>query len=99
MSEVQAIASPLTSGSDKTSDPVSPKFGIRMQYKNDDRTIELPLDTNMVGRLCIEAEFRNTKIGELLARLIKTIAERDLFELVLETPSSGRISQSFQLPS
>ena len=56
-----------------------------MQYKDNDQTIELPLNLEMVGRLFLEAEFRNMRIGELLAKLILGIAEKDLFQLVLES--------------
>jgi hypothetical protein len=37
----------------------------------------------MVGRLAIEAEFRNVRIGELVAELIVGVVEKDMFQLVL----------------
>jgi hypothetical protein len=79
-----AAVVPHTAIFDKTSIPASPKFGVRMQYKDNDQTFELPLNLEVVGRLFLEAEFRNIRIGELLARLILGIAQKDLFQLVLD---------------
>jgi hypothetical protein len=74
----------------RANDPASPEFGIRMQYKREDRTVRLPLNPEMIGRLAIEAELRNLRIGELVAQLILTIAEKDLFQLVLGQAANGR---------
>ena len=38
----------------------SPSVAIRFQYKGTERTTELPLNLDMIGRLACEAEFRNT---------------------------------------
>jgi hypothetical protein len=89
MKEVGAVAPHSQAVSGKTSYPASPKFGIRTRYKSEDRTIELPLGLDIVGRLAIEAEFRDMRVGELVARLILAIAEKDLFQLVLEQAASG----------
>jgi hypothetical protein len=67
--------------------PPPPQFGIRMHYKGENRTIELPLSPDMIGRVAIEAEFRNTRIGELIAQLILGIVEKDLFKFVLDRRS------------
>ena len=88
MKEIGGVALYSQAVSEKKSDLTSPKFGIRMQYKSADRTIELPLKPDMVGRLAIEAEFRNMRIGEF-AQLILTIVEKDLFQLVLEPAANG----------
>jgi hypothetical protein len=64
--------------------PPAPEFSIRMQYKGENRTNELPLSPDMVGRLAIEADFRNMRIGELVAQLILGVAKNDLFTLVLD---------------
>src|SRR5262249_32447207 len=45
-------------------------FAIRMQYKGDERTTELPLAHDMIGLLAFEAAFRNVTIGELISELI-----------------------------
>ena len=89
MKEIGGVALYSQAVSEKKSDLTSPKFGIRMQYKSADRTIELPLKPDMVGRLAIEAEFRNMRIGEFVAQLILTIVEKDLFQLVLEQAANG----------
>jgi hypothetical protein len=90
MKDVAAVV-PHTAIFDKTSIPASPKLGVRMQYKDNDQTIELPLNLEIVGRLFLEAEFRNMRIGGLLARLILGIAEKDLFQLVLDSLTEPRI--------
>jgi len=64
--------------------PAPPEFGIRMRYKGEDRTIELPLSPDMVGRLAIEAEFRNMRIGELVAKIIVGAVERDIFKPIVD---------------
>jgi hypothetical protein len=64
--------------------PSAPQFSIRMHYKGENRAIELPFSPDMIGRVAIEAEFRNTRIGELVAQLILGIVEKDLFKLVLD---------------
>ena len=56
-----------------------------MLYKGNDQTIESPVSLEMVGRLFLEAECRSMRIGELLVRLILGIAEKDLFQLVLDS--------------
>jgi hypothetical protein len=83
MEDVAAVV-PHTAIFCKTSIPASPQLGVRLQYKDNDQTIELPLNLDMVGRLFLEAEFRNMRIGELLAQLILGVGERDLFQLVLD---------------
>ena len=85
MKDVAATA-PHTAILGKTSISASPKLAVRMLYKGSDQTIELPLKLEMIGRLFLEAEFRSMRIGELLARLILGIAEKDLFDLVLDSP-------------
>ena len=89
MEDVAAVL-PHTVIFDKTSIPESPKLGVRMQYKDNDQTFELPLNLEMVGRLFLEAEFRNMRIGELLARLIVGIAKKDLVQLVLDSLAEPR---------
>jgi hypothetical protein len=84
--EIEAVTLVSQGMAGRASNPASPKLSIQMQYKSEDRTFELPLNLDMVGRFAIEAEFRNMRIGELVARLILRIAEQDLFQLVLEQP-------------
>jgi hypothetical protein len=90
MEDVAAVL-PHTAIFDKTNMPASPKLGVRMQYKDNDQIFELPLNLEMVGRLFLEAECRNMRIGELIARLILRIAEKDLVQLVLDSLAESRI--------
>jgi hypothetical protein len=59
-------------------------FAIRMQYKGEERTTELPLTQDMIGQLAFEAAFRNATIGELIGQLIVAVANKDLLQAVLE---------------
>jgi hypothetical protein len=59
------------------------KLSIRMQYKGEHRMNELVLGPEMIGRLAIEAEFRNLRIGELIAQLIVGVVEKDQFQMIL----------------
>jgi len=62
----------------------SANFAIRMQYKGEERTIELPLTQDMIGQLAFEAELRNMRIGELIGELTVAILKKDLFQTVLQ---------------
>jgi hypothetical protein len=57
-------------------------FAIRMEYKGQERSTDLPLDEEMIGQLAVEAEIRGMRIGELVGALILAIVEGDLFQLV-----------------
>jgi hypothetical protein len=43
----------------KVNEPGAATFAIRMQYRGEERTTELPLTPNMIGQLALEAAFRN----------------------------------------
>ena len=64
----------------------SPSVAIRFQYKGMERTTELPLNPDMIGRLAWEAEFRNISIAELIGELIMGMVKKDLFPEVLGKP-------------
>jgi len=66
-------------------------FAIRMQYKGDERTIELPLTPDMITQLAFEAELRDMRIGELIGQLMVAMLKKDLFQAVLEQkkPANG----------
>jgi hypothetical protein len=70
----------------KTLEAGSPSVAIRFQYKGTERTTELPLNLDMIGRLAWEAEFRNMSIAELIAELIMGMVKKDLFPQVLGKP-------------
>ena len=63
-------------------------LALRMQYKGDERTTELPLTHDMIRQLAFEAELRNMRIGELIGALIVVIMKKDLFQHVLLEPNS-----------
>jgi hypothetical protein len=62
----------------------SASFAIRMRYKGEERTTELPLTHDMIGQLAFEAELRNTRIGELIGELMVAMLKKDLFQAVLQ---------------
>jgi len=66
----------------KMNDRIPTAFAIRMQYKGQERSTDLPLDKEMIAQLAIEAEMRGMRIGELVASLIRAIVKKDLFHLV-----------------
>ena len=64
----------------------SPSVAIKFQYKGTERTTELPLNLDMIGRLAWEAEFRNMSIAELIGELIMGMMKKDLFPQVFGKP-------------
>ena len=59
-------------------------FAIRMQYRGEERTTQLPLTQDLVRQLAFEAEFRNMRIGEFVGELIVAMLKKDLFQAALE---------------
>jgi hypothetical protein len=59
-------------------------FAVKMQYRGEARTTELPLTQDAIGQLALEATFRNVTIGELLGELIAAVVNNDLLQAVLE---------------
>src|SRR5262245_35554661 len=68
----------------RATDAGAASFAIRMRYRGEERTTELPLTQNMIGQLAFEAAFRNVTIGELIGQLIVAVANKDLLQTVLE---------------
>ena len=68
----------------RAKEAVAASFAIRMQYRGQDRTTELPLTQDMIGQLAFEAAFRNVTIGELIGELIAALLNKDLLQTVLE---------------
>jgi hypothetical protein len=58
-------------------------FAIRMRYKGEELTTELPLTHDMIRQLAFEAELRNMRIGELIGELMVAMLKKDLFQAVL----------------
>jgi transposase len=61
---------------------------LRMKYRGDERTSELPLTQDMIRQLAFEAQFRNMSIGELVGELLMAMMKRSLFQHVLDEPNS-----------
>jgi len=59
-------------------------LALRMKYRGDERTCELPLTQDMIRQLAFEAQFRNMDIGEFVGALLIAMMKGDLFEHVLE---------------
>ena len=70
----------------KTLEAGSPSVAIRFQYNGMERTTELPLNLDMIGRLALEAEFRNMSAAELIGELIIGMVKKDLFPEGLGKP-------------
>jgi hypothetical protein len=64
-------------------------IAIRMQYRGMQHTHELPLTTQTIGLLALEATLREVSIGELIAEIITAVADEDLFQRVLSDIDSG----------
>jgi hypothetical protein len=80
--EAQAGGPPAGASRKKFDDRTPAVFAIRMEYKGQERSTDLPLDEEMIGQLAVEAEIRDMRIGELVGALILAIVEGDLFQLV-----------------
>jgi len=63
-------------------------LALRMRYRGDERTSELPFTQDMIRQLAFEAQFRNMSIGGLVGELLIAMLKRDhLFQHVLEPNS------------
>lgn len=58
-------------------------FAIRMRYKGEERTTELPLTHDMIRQLAFEAELRNMRIVELISELTVAMLKKDLCQAML----------------
>jgi hypothetical protein len=75
---------PHQEGAKKMNEVGSVSFAIRMRYKDEERTTELPLTHDMIRQLAFEAELRNMRIGELIGELMVAMLKKDLFQTVLQ---------------
>jgi hypothetical protein len=76
----------------------SASFAIRMRYKGEERTTELPLTHDMIGQLAFEAELRNMRIGELIGELMVAMLKKDLFQTVLQREERCQSSSASASP-
>ena len=65
-------------------------FSLRMQYRGEERTTEIPLTQDMMGQLAIEAWLRDMKIGEVVSEVIIGVIKGDLFQSVLDRTKTSR---------
>ena len=71
------------------------KFAIKMQYRGEERTTELPLTQDMIIQLAFAAEFRDMSIGELVGELIMAMMKKDdIFQQLLEPDRTRTAKQS-----
>jgi hypothetical protein len=63
-------------------------FSLRMQYKGEERTTEVPFTQDMMRQLAIEAWLRDMKIGEVVSEVIIGVFKGDLFHSVLDRTRS-----------
>ena len=82
--ERQPQGAPCQECGNRANEAGAASFAIRMQYRGEERTTELPLTQDMIGRLAFEAAFRNVSIGELIDELIVAVVKQDLLQTVLE---------------
>jgi len=68
----------------RTCDVGTASFAIKMQYRGQERTTQLPLTQDVVRQLAFEAEFRNMRIGEFVGDVIVAMLKKDLLQTVLE---------------
>jgi hypothetical protein len=76
----------------------SANFAIRMRYKGEERTTELPLTHDMIGQLAFEAELWNMRIGELIGELMVAMLKKDLFQTVLQREERCQSSSASASP-
>jgi hypothetical protein len=65
-------------------------FSLRMQYRGEERTTEIPLTQDMMRQLAMEAWLRDMKIGEVVSEVIIGVIKGDLFHSVLGRTSEDR---------
>jgi hypothetical protein len=63
----------------RTDEQDAVSFSLRMKYRGEERTTEIPLTHDMVGQLAIEAWLRDRKVSEVVSELIVAVFKRDLF--------------------
>jgi len=62
-------------------------LALRMKYRGDERTSELPHTQDMVRQLALEAQFRDMSMGRFVGELITAMVREDLFQRLLDPNS------------
>ena len=60
-----------------------PTLAIGTRYRGQERMIDVPLNSEMMGQLALEAQLRGVTIGELVIEVIVAVLKKDFFETVL----------------
>src|SRR5262249_22520380 len=60
-----------------------PTLAIRARYRGQARMIDVPLNSEMMGQLALEAQLRGVTISELVTEVIVAVLKKDFFETVL----------------
>jgi hypothetical protein len=84
MEQGSGSALPGEAGQVRSNGLASTVFSIRIICGGEEQSTDLPLNQTMIGQLALEAEIRNTRIGELLAALIIAIVKGGLLEPLLQ---------------
>jgi hypothetical protein len=63
-------------------------FSLRMQYRGEERTTEIPLTQDMIRQLAIEAWLRDMKMGEIVSEVIIGVIKGNLLHPVLDRTKS-----------
>jgi hypothetical protein len=79
-------------------EPAAAKFAIKMRYKGEERTTDLPFTQDMIRQLAFEAQLRDMRIGDFLGGLFMATMAKDLFQRVLE-PNQNQAAKQGQTPS
>ena len=83
----------------RSSEAGAATIAIRMRYRGEERTTELPLTQDMIGRLALEAAFRNVQIGELIGELIVGLLKEDLLQTMLRRSNPTKETAAAKRPS
>ena len=61
----------------RTNEQDAVSFSLRMQYRGEERTTEIPLTHDMMRQLALEAWLRDKKVGEVVSEMIIAVFKRD----------------------
>ena len=68
----------------RTYEPGAVSFSLKMQYRGEERTTEIPLTQDMMRQLAIEAWLRDMKMGEVVSEVIIGVIKGNRFQPVLD---------------
>src|SRR6185295_15672439 len=63
-------------------------FSLKIQYRGEERTTEIPVTQDMMRHLAIEAWLRDMKMGEVVSEVIIGVIKGNLFHPVLDRTKS-----------